>query len=57
MNSFLDKRTAIVKLFKAGNSKREICTNSIARSVIHDMRKLFLKWLQLVIYAKGGHIE
>ena len=25
MTSFLDKHTAIVELFKAGNSKREIC--------------------------------
>ena len=57
MTGFLNKRTAIVELFKAGNSKRKFVQTWIAHCVIRDTCKSFPKRLQLVINAKGGHIE
>ena len=49
LTSFLDKRTAIVELFKAGNSKREICKS------LKENRMLV--WRTLKRYEETGGIQ
>ena len=49
MTSFFDKCTAIIELFKAGNSKREICKNLKVNRM--------LVWRTLKWYEETGGIQ